>query len=53
MKEVSLLPPSPAAETGPNAASVSRALDSKTFEKAPALRALLEYLWRHRDEAIS
>jgi hypothetical protein len=28
-------------------------LDSKTFEKTPALRALLEYLWRHRDEAIS
>jgi hypothetical protein len=53
MKEVSLLRPSSAGETGPNAASVSQVLDSRTFEKTPALRALLEYLWRHREEAIS
>jgi hypothetical protein len=53
MKEVSLLPPSFAGETGPNAESVRRVLDSRTFEKTPALRALLEYLWHHREEAIS
>jgi hypothetical protein len=28
-------------------------LESRTFEKTPALRSLLLYLWQHRDDAIS
>jgi Transcriptional regulatory protein, C terminal len=28
-------------------------LDSRTFERAPALRSLLSYLWQHRDEPLS
>ncbi|HEY1949856.1 MAG TPA: helix-turn-helix domain-containing protein [Bryobacteraceae bacterium] len=33
--------------------SVKQVLDSQTFAKAPALRALLTYLWQNRDTAIS
>lgn len=32
---------------------VGQVLTSKTFGKTPALRMLLEYLWRHRDLSIS
>ena len=28
-------------------------MESRTFERAPALRSLLSYLWRHRDESLS
>lgn len=33
--------------------ALKRLLDSRTFEKTPALRALLTYLWTHRGESIS
>jgi hypothetical protein len=33
--------------------SFKRLLESRAFEKTPALRALLTYLWRHRGESIS
>lgn len=32
---------------------VVSALGSRTFERAPALRMLLAYLWQHRDESLS
>ena len=28
-------------------------LESRTFERAPALRMLLAYLWQHRDDSLS
>lgn len=34
-------------------AFVTVVLESRTFEKAPTLRALLRYLWQYRDEPIS
>ena len=34
-------------------AAVARILESRTFEKSPTLRALLAYLWQHRDDPIS
>src|SRR6185437_12471549 len=33
--------------------SFKRLLESRAFEKTPALRALLTYLWQHRGESIS
>lgn len=33
--------------------SVLNVLESRTFERAPALRSLLSYLWQHREEALS
>src|SRR5947209_803309 len=53
MKEASLLrqPSTSGAESMP--AALGQVLASKTFEKTPALRALLEYLWRQRDFAVS
>lgn len=33
--------------------SLRRLLESRAFEKTPALRALLTYLWQHRGESIS
>lgn len=53
MKEASLLrqPPTSGADSMP--AALGQVLASKTFEKTPALRALLEYLWRQRDFAVS
>src|SRR6476661_7131019 len=33
--------------------SLRRLLESRAFEKPPALRALLTYLWQHRGESIS
>ena len=54
MKEVSLLPPEPSSLSGGSVpAGVGQVLASRTFGKTPALRTLLEYLWRHRDFAIS
>jgi hypothetical protein len=53
MKEASLLRQPPADGTDPVPAALGQVLASKTFEKTPALRALLEYLWRQRDTAVS
>jgi hypothetical protein len=33
--------------------SLVYALESRTFERAPAIRVLLAYLWQHRDEPLS
>ncbi len=45
----------PAADRGYPALpeDVKQILDSRTFEKAPALRALLAYLWEQRDANLS
>jgi hypothetical protein len=47
----------PAADTSaqpdPREASVHATAESGTFRKAPAVRALLLYLWTHRDEALN
>lgn len=53
MKEASLLRQPPAGGAEPVPAALGQVLASKTFEKTPALRALLEYLWRQRDMAVS
>ncbi|HEY3839312.1 MAG TPA: helix-turn-helix domain-containing protein [Bryobacteraceae bacterium] len=33
--------------------SLAQVLESRTFERAPALRSLLAYLWEHREETLS
>lgn len=33
--------------------TITTLLGSETFQKAPALRALLKYLWEHRDEELN
>ena len=47
----------PAADTSaqpdPREASVHATAESGAFRKAPAVRALLLYLWTHRDEALN
>jgi hypothetical protein len=43
------LPPTPTAAESP----IVPLLESRTFSRAPALRALLQYLWEHRDEELS
>lgn len=48
-----LSPPLAVSNTSDIPESVTRVLESRLFDKAPALRTLLTYLWRHRDEAIS
>jgi hypothetical protein len=48
-----LAPPVAVANPGTMPESVNCVLESRLFEKAPALRALLIYLWQHREEAIS
>jgi len=42
-----------AAGTSPEEAAVHAAADSALFRKAPAVRALLLYLWTHRQEAVN
>jgi hypothetical protein len=41
------------AEHPNGSAAVHAVLESETFQKAPALRALLSYLWEHRDEDLN
>ena len=48
-----LSPPTAVPDTGESPESLQRVLESRTFEKAPALRALLTYLWQHRAESIN
>jgi hypothetical protein len=42
-----------ASEEGGFPEVLAQVLRSRAFEKTPALRALLVFLWQHRDEAIS
>ena len=41
------------AQPDPREASVQATAESATFRKAPAVRALLLYLWAHRDETLN
>ena len=43
----------PERDSGSLPEAIQRILESQTFERAPALRALLAYLWHNRDAPIS
>lgn len=47
------VPRSSEADNGSLPQSIANVLESRTFERAPALRSLLSYLWRHRAEPLS
>jgi hypothetical protein len=53
MKEVSLLGQQPTAVAVSIPPVVGQVLASKTFGKTPALRTLLEYLWKQREANVS
>jgi hypothetical protein len=53
MTEPTAIAAAKAATPAPVPECLLRVLDSRAFEKTPALRSLLAYLWQYRDDAIS